>query len=642
LKGFRYIALFGALLFLGIVLINAIGGSNPAFGARAPKQFTLSQFKTEVASKQIQGGVDWQMDSIRGKLRSGQEFVVKAVGIESPAGSELIKELEKNGVGYDRKDPPIGLSLLGPIAYLLPTLLLFGFIWFMIARQAQQSGNQAMSFGRSRARRAGENTPKVTFEDVAGIDEAKEELFEVVDFLKNTKKYVSLGAKIPKGILMVGPPGVGKTHLARAIAGEAGVPFFHISGSEFVEMFVGVGAARVRDLFETAKAHRPCLVFVDEIDAVGRQRGTGVGGGNDEREQTLNQLLVEMDGFETNSGVVVIAATNRADVLDEALLRPGRFDRKIMVDAPDLEGRYAILKIHAKGKPLSSDIDLKSLAKRSPGFTGADLANTLNEAALLAARRNHAKVIQDDLEEALDRVIAGPARKSRVMDEKERKITAYHEAGHALVGELLEFSDPVHKVTILPRGMSLGSTWQLPETDSYHTSRQELLDDISVLLSGLLAEETVFGERWTGASNDLERVTRIARAMITRFGMSDKLGTLAIGRNVSNPFLGREMQADRDYSEDIARQIDEEVRRIVDQCSQRAREIIETNRDRLDAIAIALLERETLDRPDFLLVMNGEPLPPLESPQPAATLTETAEPQSSDAVNPGKLEPGTA
>lgn len=644
LKGARYFILV-AILFLAVIAVLNLLSSNTALGFAPPKEISVGSLKTEIAAGQIKSPLDWQMDTIRGDYKSGGKFIVRAYSSESPAGAQLAEFFDTNKVDYKLSPPPIGTQLAGLLGLLLPMLLVGGFVIWWISRQAQQSGSQAMSFGRSRARRAGENTPKVTFEDVAGIDEAKEELFEVVDFLKSTKKYVALGAKIPKGILLVGPPGVGKTHLARAIAGEAGVPFFHISGSEFVEMFVGVGAARVRDLFETAKAHRPCLVFVDEIDAVGRQRGTGVGGGNDEREQTLNQLLVEMDGFETNSGVVVIAATNRADVLDEALLRPGRFDRKIMVDAPDMEGRHAILKIHSKGKPLAADVDLKALARRSPGFTGADLANTLNEAALLAARRNHAKITEHDLEEALDRVYGGPARKSRVMNDEERKITAYHEAGHALVGELLEHNDPVHKITILPRGMSLGVTWSLPETDSYHTSRQELLDRISLALGGLLAEEIVFGERWTGATSDLEKVTQIARAMVTRFGMSEKLGTLAIGRNVSNPFLGREIQSDRDYSEELARQIDEEVRHIVDHCRQRARQILEENRTKLDAVANALLERETLDRNEFLLVLGGEKLPPKEAPAqggaPPST-TEESEAKAQDSVSSGKLEPGTA
>jgi len=476
-------------------------------------------------------------------------------------------------------------------------------------------GNQAMNFGRSRAKRVGETGPKITFDDVAGIDEANQELFEIVDFLKNTKKYAALGAKIPKGILLTGPPGVGKTHLARAIAGEAGVPFFHISGSDFVEMFVGVGAARVRDLFETAKAHRPSLIFVDEIDAVGRQRGAGLGGGHDEREQTLNQLLVEMDGFDPNSGVILIAATNRPDVLDPALLRPGRFDRQIVVDAPDQNGRHAILKIHSKGKPLDNGVDLELLSKRTPGFTGADLANTLNEGALLAARRGHTKISHSDLEEALDRVIAGPQRRSRVMDAKEREVIAYHEAGHAVVGELLEHSDPVHKVTILPRGMSLGSTWQLPTADKYLVSKDELVDDVTALLGGRVAEEIVYNEVTTGASNDLERVTRIARAMVCEYGMSEKLGTLAIGRRSHNPFLGRDYNDERNYSEDIARQIDEEVRSIVDHCHSRATDLVQTHREELDRVVQALLERETLTREEFLAVMAGETLEPMVAPE---------------------------
>jgi cell division protease FtsH len=550
-------------------------------------------------------------------------------------------------VSWQIVDPPAFQAVLAFLSMLIVPLLLIFALWFFVFRSAQMGGNQAMSFGRSRAKRVGETGPKITFEDVAGIDEAKQELYEIVDFLKNTKKYVALGAKIPKGILLTGPPGVGKTYLARAIAGEAGVPFFHISGSDFVEMFVGVGAARVRDLFETAKAHRPCLIFVDEIDAVGRQRGAGLGGGHDEREQTLNQLLVEMDGFDPNSGVIMIAATNRPDVLDPALLRPGRFDRQIVVDAPDAQGREAILTIHAKGKPLSSDVDLEVIAKRTPGFTGADLANSLNEAALLAARRNRSRISMEDIEEALDRVMVGPARKSRVMVAKERELTAYHEAGHAIVGELLEHCDPIHKVTILPRGMALGVTWSLPEIEKFSKSRSELIDEITMSLGGLVAEEIVYGERWTGASSDLVRVTRIARAMVCEFGMSDKLGTLAIGRRSRNPFLGRDYVEDRDYSEDVARLIDEEVRHIVDSCRQKAHEVLVQNREKMDALVAALLERETLTREEFLTIMEGRELPewvptPEPPPEEESLTSDESDDKSAQRIPPPRFEPGPA
>lgn len=537
-------------------------------------------------------------------------FVTKTPGEDSPAVGKLVEAFAAQKIPFSFDDPPPINLILGIISVIAVPLLIIGLFWLFVYRQAQMGGNQAMNFGRSRAKRAGENTPKVTFDDVAGIDEAKEELFEIVDFLKNTKRYTALGAKIPKGILLTGPPGVGKTYLARAIAGEAGVPFFHISGSDFVEMFVGVGAARVRDLFETAKAHRPSLIFIDEIDAVGRQRGAGLGGGHDEREQTLNQLLVEMDGFDPNSGVIMIAATNRPDVLDPALLRPGRFDRQIVVDSPDAKGREAILKVHAKGKPFAPDIDLAKIAKRTVGFTGADLANTLNEAALLAARRNHAKIDQEDLEEALDRVMMGPQRKSRVFSQKEKEVIAYHEAGHAIVGEMLEEADPVHKVTILPRGRSLGSTWHMPEEDKFLVTEQELLDRITTLLGGRVAEELVFNEVTTGASNDLERVTAIARAMVMDYGMSHKLGTMAIGRRSHSPFLGRDYANDeRNYSEEVAKLIDDEVRHIVETSYERARSILTANRAKLDAVVQALLERETLDREEFLAVLNGQDLP---------------------------------
>lgn len=637
------------------LLFSQLQQSTSLLGGTPPKKLKFSEFvgylgkvdspDYDKVTNQIKTAEIRPDNTIVGELKDGSKYETYGSNPNSDNTSRITAMMDKAGVDYSYVEPPLGATLLPLLGPFLLTALLIGLMWFMMMRSAQSGGAQAMNFGRSKAKRAGENTPKITFEDVAGIDEAKEELFEVVDFLRNTKKYVALGAKIPKGILLEGPPGVGKTHLARAIAGEAGVPFFHISGSDFVEMFVGVGAARVRDLFETAKAHRPCLIFIDEIDAVGRQRGAGLGGGHDEREQTLNQLLVEMDGFDANTGVIMIAATNRPDVLDPALLRPGRFDRRITVDAPDVRGREMILKIHSKGKPFANEVDFQTVAKRTPGFSGADLANSLNEAALLAARRNHAKISVADVEDALDRVMAGPERRSRVMDPKEREVIAYHEAGHAVVGELLEHCDPVHKVTILPRGMSLGSTWQLPEKDTYLVSKQELLDDIAALLGGRLAEEIVYNEVTTGASNDLERVARIARAMVTRYGMSDKVGTLAVGRTNTNPFLGRDYGDDRDYSEEVAQLIDEEVRHIVDSSRQRAHEILTLHRDKLDNIVAALLERETLDRDEFLTVMAGNPLPPTGSGDSGVT----AEPpvnegvgESATAPPQGKLEPGTA
>ncbi|MBX7134132.1 MAG: ATP-dependent zinc metalloprotease FtsH [Fimbriimonadaceae bacterium] len=592
--------------------MNALNPNALGLGGSKITQLKTGDLTQRIKQKQIEKA-NWQQTEMTGTLEGGQQFVATVPPPTDPAGADLKKLMDDNGVPYNLEKPPFSSGLIAFLSMFAVPVLLFFLIWFFFIRPAQAGGNQALNFGRSRAKRVGETGQKITFEDVAGIEEAKQELFEIVDFLKNTKKYVALGAKIPKGILLTGPPGVGKTHLARAIAGEAGVPFFHISGSDFVEMFVGVGAARVRDLFETAKAHRPCLIFVDEIDAVGRQRGAGLGGGHDEREQTLNQLLVEMDGFDPNAGVIMIAATNRPDVLDPALLRPGRFDRQLVVDPPDAKGREAILRIHAKGKPLDPDVNLETIAKRTPGFTGADLANALNEAALLAARRNQTKVQMLDIEEALDRVMAGPQRKSRIIDAKEREVIAYHESGHAIVGELLDGCDPVHKVTILPRGMSLGSTWSLPEQDKFIENEQELLDDICALLGGREAEEVVYGTVWTGSSSDLERVTRIARAMVTQFGMSKRLGTLAIGKRSHNPFLGRDYYEERNYSEDVAKLIDEEVHNIVSTCRDRVKKMLTENRDKLDALVRALLDRETLNREEFLAVLNGDPLPALSA-----------------------------
>ncbi|HOF88258.1 MAG TPA: ATP-dependent zinc metalloprotease FtsH [Armatimonadota bacterium] len=504
----------------------------------------------------------------------------------------------------------------GVLANIIPTVLmlvLFIGFWIFIMRQAQAGGGQAMAFGRSRAKRIAGNTARVTFDDVAGVDEAKLELAEIVDFLKNPKKYSTLGARIPKGVLLLGPPGSGKTLLARAVAGEAGVPFFHISGSDFVEMFVGVGASRVRDLFEQAKAHKPCIIFIDEIDAVGRQRFAGFGGGHDEREQTLNQLLVEMDGFEANSGVILIAATNRPDVLDPALLRPGRFDRRVTVDHADLNGRKAILGVHARGKPIADDVSLDVLARRTPGFSGADLANMLNEAALIAARYGKMRIEMADLENAIDRVIAGPERKSRLISEKEKGIIAYHEVGHALLAELLEHADPLHKVSILPRGQALGYTLSLPVEDKYLTTRSELMDNITVMLGGRAAEDFFYGEVTTGAHNDLQRATAIARAMVMEYGMSDTLGPRVLGKRQSQVFLGRDIMEDRDYSEETAERIDAEVQRIIEECYTRAKETIRKHGVPVQTIVGQLLEKETLSSEEVQAILYGgqqpEPLP---------------------------------
>jgi cell division protease FtsH len=488
---------------------------------------------------------------------------------------------------------------------LLPFVLLFGF-WIFLMNQVQGGGSKVMSFGKSRAKRMTPDSPKIGFKDVAGVDEAVEELQEIKEFLENPKKFQALGARIPKGVLLYGPPGTGKTLLARAVAGEAGVPFFSISGSDFVEMFVGVGASRVRDLFEQAKQAAPCIVFMDEIDAVGRHRGAGLGGGHDEREQTLNQLLVEMDGFELKDNIILIAATNRPDILDPALLRPGRFDRQIVVDRPDRNGRRKILEVHSKGKPLAPEIDLDTLAGGTPGFTGADLANLVNEAALLAARRGKKTIQQEELEEGIMRVIAGPEKKTRLLSEQERKITAYHEMGHALVGHYLENTDPVHKISIVSRGQALGYTIALPSEDRYLTTRRSLMDDLAMTLGGRAAEELVFNEITTGAANDLEKVTTTAKQMIMRYGMSEKLGPRVLGRNHDMPFLGREMGNEPDYSEEIAREIDDEIRRVIEDGHDSARTVLEEHMDDLHRISAILIERETIDKDQFERLLAGE------------------------------------
>jgi len=508
------------------------------------------------------------------------------------------EELSPERVKIEIHPPSAWLGVMTALGYLLPFVFL-GFMFWFIFRQAQGSNNAAMSFGKSRARMFTGDQPSVTFADVAGVDESKEELQEVVEFLREPEKFISLGARIPKGVLLVGPPGTGKTLLAKAVSGEAGVPFFSISGSEFVEMFVGVGASRVRDLFDQAKRHSPCIVFVDEIDAVGRQRGAGLGGSHDEREQTLNQMLVEMDGFDTDTNVIIMAATNRPDILDPALLRPGRFDRRVVLDRPDMRGREAILKVHTKGKPLAPTVDLAVLARSTPGFVGADLENLVNEGAILAARRNKKSIEQPDLEEAIERVIAGPERKSRLISPEEKRIVAYHEAGHAVVMNSIPEADPVHKVSITARGMAGGYTLALPEEDRTLLGRKKLLGDMVGLLGGRAAEEIVFNDITSGASNDLERVTKLARTMVTRLGMSENLGPMTYGQKEELIFLGREISEQRDYSEAVAEKIDQEVRSIVNTAYGRAREILTTYRQKLDQVAERLLEVETLSRDEF-------------------------------------------
>ncbi len=592
-----YILLFAAIIIL--VVLNFKQGSS------SQETLSINQVAADIQAGKV-SRITEDDDTLRVIYRDDPNGIEHISHKEST--STLVEQLKELGVTTDQlsasklkidiKPPSPWLSVATILGYILPFVILGGVFWFVF-RQAQGSNNAALSFGKSRARMFTGDQPTVTFEDVAGVEEAKEELQEVVEFLREPEKFISLGARIPKGVLLVGPPGTGKTLLAKAVSGEAGVPFFSISGSEFVEMFVGVGASRVRDLFDQAKRHSPCIVFVDEIDAVGRQRGAGLGGSHDEREQTLNQMLVEMDGFDTDTNIIIMAATNRPDILDPALLRPGRFDRRVVLDRPDMRGREAILKVHVKGKPLSPEADLSIIARSTPGFVGADLENLVNEAAILAARRNRKMINQSELEEAIERVIAGPERRSRLISEEEKRIVAYHEAGHAIVAHVLPHTDPVHKVTIVARGMAGGYTMALPQEDRTLMSRSKIMDDMAFTLGGRAAEELIFNDITSGASNDLERVTRMARSMVTRLGMSDELGPMVYGQKEELIFLGREISEQRDYSEAVAELIDQEVRRLVNDAHEKARNILVQYHEKLDAVAKKLLELETISRDEF-------------------------------------------
>jgi len=601
------------------------------------QEFSYTDFNKQLASGNIE-----RVEVIDGKRLQGdfrtpvaqngqqaQRFVV----LLPIANSEMIlKRIEDTGVPISAKEPKGGLTTI--IIAALPWVVILG-LWFFLLRQLQAGGSRAFSFGKSKAKLLSGETPKTTFADVAGADEAKVELQEVIEFLKDPQKFTRLGGRLPKGALLVGPPGTGKTLLARAVAGEAGRPFFSMSGSDFVEMFVGVGASRVRDLFEQGKAHAPCIIFIDEIDAVGRHRGAGLGGGHDEREQTLNQLLVEMDGFESNDGVILIAATNRPDVLDPALLRPGRFDRQIVVDAPDIRGREGILRVHTRKIPLGSDVRLDVLAKGTPGLAGADLANLVNEAAVLAARRNKSLVDMSDFEDAKDKVMLGVERRSLVLTEDDRKLTAYHEAGHAVVAIKTPGSDPIHKVTIVPRGRALGLTASLPEVDRHNYTKEWLIGSLAMFFGGRAAEELIFGPEkvTTGAGNDIERATSLARRMVTQFGMSDRVGAMSVGDREQEIFLGREFGHRREVSERTAEMVDDEVKRLIDEAYEKARNILAEHRELLDRMAAALLERETIDRDDVDLLGAGKPLPPRELPSSPSPVPAPA--------SPGRTEPST-
>jgi cell division protease FtsH len=598
----------GPVMWIGLAVLLVVIASSLLTNVGGPRSVDTSTIVTAIQDGQVQKATITDRDqTIEVTLTNGDRIRSEYVEGQGVQLQNMLQEQVKAGNvkdGYN-VDVPKDSVLLSLLYTLLPVAIVVLLLFFFMG-QMQGGGNRIMNFGKSKAKLVSKDMPKTTFADVAGADEAVEELQEIKEFLQEPAKFQAVGAKIPKGVLLYGQPGTGKTLLARAVAGEAGVPFFSISGSDFVEMFVGVGASRVRDLFEQAKANAPAIVFVDEIDAVGRHRGAGLGGGHDEREQTLNQLLVEMDGFDVTGGVILIAATNRPDILDPALLRPGRFDRQIAVAAPDMLGRAQILGVHATGKPLAADVDLEAVARRTPGFTGADLANVLNEAALLTARGGHKLIDNAALDEAIDRVIAGPQRRTRLMSEHEKKITAYHEGGHALVAAALPGTDPVHKITILPRGRALGYTMVLPDQDKYSTTRAEMLDQLAYMLGGRAAEELVFHDPTTGASNDIEKATAVARAMVTQYGMTERLGAIRYGQEPGEVFLGRDYGHTRDYSEDVAAAIDQEVRGFIDTAHHEAFEILVENRDVLDSLVVELLEKETLDKADVARIF--EPL----------------------------------
>lgn len=586
-KFFKNVLFYLLIIMVIIWMFDLYGEKNSK-----PADISYTSFMQHVQQDEIKQ-VTIVDNVISGKLKDGKEFSTVA-----PNDSKLVEKLEAKKVDIKAELPPQPPWWMSILSSILPMLIIVG-LWFMLMNQGGAGGGKVMNFGKSRARRYDEEKLKITFKDVAGADEAKQELEEVVEFLKYPQKYNDLGAKIPKGVLLYGPPGTGKTLLAKAVAGEAGVPFFSISGSDFVEMFVGVGASRVRDLFDQAKKSAPCIVFIDEIDAVGRQRGAGLGGGHDEREQTLNQLLVEMDGFSANEGIIMIAATNRPDILDPALLRPGRFDRQIVVDRPDIKGRTEILKVHVKGKPIGQDVNLDVIAQRTPGFTGADLSNLVNEAALLTARKDKKAINMPEMEEAAERVIMGPERKSRVISDKEKRLTAYHEGGHTIVGMLLEHTDPVHKVTIIPRGRAGGYTLSLPKEDKYYATRSEMLDELKVLLGGRVAEALVLKEISSGASNDLQRATQLARQMICEYGMSENIGPVTFGHRQDQVFLGRDIARDKDYSEEVAAEIDKEVRSFMEDAYAATEKLLSDNIDKLHVIAKALMEKETLEEEEI-------------------------------------------